>query len=247
MQSWDTARACSMIEVSMRHCHHWQDINFDLPGASYPTLTLGNASLPMFRSITLTLNQRGGDDTYRVTIRNAPLLRKANLGGVKIDIPWSQLTSLTLRGTVTVADCLTLLPGCTNLVKRVVTLFGQTPPHTDSIVLPALESFHFNSTAALILGHLTLPRLKRFVFNDYVQPQNVDALENLIHRSSCPLRALSIQGQNIAPETLTACLIAVSANSVSDLDVREISPGQLLLALVPTEILPHLKTIRMHF
>ncbi|KAJ7765348.1 hypothetical protein B0H16DRAFT_1796822 [Mycena metata] len=246
MQSWETARACSMIEASMRHCHHWQDIKFDLPLTSYPTLDLVNAPLPMLRSITLTINQHGGDDTDGVIIRNAPSLRKANLGGVKIDIPWSQLTSLTLHGSVTVADCLTFLPGCKHLVKLVITLFSQTPPHTDFIVLPTLESFHSNSTAALILGHLTLPRLKRLVFNDYVQHQNVVALENLIHRSSCPLRALSIPGQNIALETFAACLTAVS-NSVSDLDVHEISPGQLLLALEPTEILPHLTTLRMHF
>ncbi|KAJ7032368.1 hypothetical protein C8F04DRAFT_1107415 [Mycena alexandri] len=252
LQSWDTAQASSMIEASTIHSHHWQDVNFSLPLTLYPTLGLVNASFPMLRKITLNIIQRGGDQIVTdgvIVIRNAPLLRNAHLGtlwGVKVDIPWSQLTSLTLRETVNVADCLTLLRGCTDLVKLVVSIFGQTPPHKDSLVLPALESFHCNLMAALILEPLTLPRLQRLGITESVQPQHAVVLKNFIRRSSCPLYALSISGYNIAPETLTACLIAVS-DSVSDLDVHDLPPAQLLAALEPMEILPHLKILRIHF
>ncbi|KAJ7723527.1 hypothetical protein B0H16DRAFT_1245716, partial [Mycena metata] len=207
LYGWDIART----GLCVVHSHRWQDVKFGLPFAFY-TPNLGNISFPILRSISLDNFHLAGRGEGSVTMYNTPLLREAHiltLPDVKVNLLWSQLTSLTLRSTIDLAECITVLRGCPDLRKLTVFTSGQGPVHTDFVVLPTLESLQCNFTTVPILEHLTLPRLQRLCVTDTARPQHADVLKNFIRRSACPLHSLVIAGHNLGLEAFISCLTAL--------------------------------------
>ncbi|KAJ7185196.1 hypothetical protein C8R46DRAFT_1342521 [Mycena filopes] len=246
MHGWGT-QIGPLIAASTSHSHHWQDVKFILPFHLYASIDLGNLPLPILRSIALDVFTSHSNDppvTGVVARVNAPMLYEAHLRmptGVKVDLHWSQLTTLTLNA-VDLTQCISTLRKCPDLVKLSVSTSGPAPSHTEPVFLHALESLECNMTQGSILEHLTLPRLHALAFTHTVEPQNALILENCIRRSTCP-RVFSIPCHGLELETLTTYLAAVS-DSVSDLELA-LPPVDLLPALTPMDILPHLKILRV--
>ncbi|KAJ7185197.1 hypothetical protein C8R46DRAFT_1185014 [Mycena filopes] len=242
VHGWRSPQAQSLVAASILHAHHWQDVKFGLPVSSFPTLDLANTSLPLLRSISLDILDQFGDNAVTgvsvVTLINAPLLREAHLHvlpKVKIDLLWSQITTLKLD-SMDLTECISLLRECCDLVELTVLTTGEAHP-SGSLVLPILE--HINCSPDL-LEHLTLPHLHRLEITDHVQPH---VLSNLSNRSACPLRTLSLSCRAMPAETIIACLAAVPS-SVADLEVTAIALPRLLPALNSSDLLPNLKTLR---
>ncbi|KAJ7185218.1 hypothetical protein C8R46DRAFT_1059795 [Mycena filopes] len=247
MHSWGDQTG-PMIAASALHSHHWQDVKFALPFNLYTSINLGRAPLPILRAISLDIFPSHFDDspvTGVVTLVGVPLLREAHLRklpGIKVDLPFAQITTLSLTD-IDITECISTLRGCPNLVKLSVSTSGPASLHTEPILLDALESLECTLTNVSILEHLTLPRLHTLILARSVGPENSLTLKNCIRRSACPLRVFSISCHGLELETLTAYLVTVSS-SVSDLELAVV-PAHLLSALTPMDILPHLKILRV--
>ncbi|KAJ7125441.1 hypothetical protein C8R46DRAFT_80762 [Mycena filopes] len=239
------------LVASTLHAHHWQNVKFELPFNSYTDLDLGNAALPVLRSISLDVFSADPPPTAVVTL-NAPMLREAHLRmptGVRVDLPWSQITTLTLTA-IDLTECISVLRKCAALVKLSVSTNGPVLPPTKPILLHALESLQCNLMGGSIpiLDHLTLPHLHALILTHSaplrahsVMPQDALILMNCIRRSACPLGVFSISCYGLGIDTFTTYLAAVS-DSVSDVELAGV-PAPLLAALTPMNILPHLKTL----
>ncbi|KAJ7183666.1 hypothetical protein C8R46DRAFT_518091, partial [Mycena filopes] len=248
LQHWETGTAEPLVQASILHAHHWQDIKFVMPANAYSTLNLENASLPMLRSISLDLIQPSPELECVVRLVNAPSLREAlfrEFPPANVDLVWSQLTSLRLPNHTALAACISTLRGCPQLVKLSVSTVGDVPLHTNPVVLPSLESLECNlQETASLLEHLTSPHLHSLVFLRIVEPENAPILKAFIRRSACSLRAVSISCFGLTHDTLTAYLRALPA-SVADLSLSVIGPAPLITALAPMDILPELTILHL--
>ncbi|KAJ6541537.1 hypothetical protein B0H19DRAFT_1035635 [Mycena capillaripes] len=253
LQCQETSRAGALIEASLAHSHHWQDIKFTLPLTSLSKLALHHAFLPMLRSIYIDPFQLDHEPaTERVIIQDAPLLREAHIPSlplVKIDLPWPQITVLTLLHHVNFVECISLLRGCQDLVNLTVHTLGPATVDIAVLTLHSLESLTCNFGDPSILDFLTLPRLERLTVTDNGLAQHA-VLGNLIRRSACPLTFFSMSGHGLAAvDTLIPSLRALP-DSVSELELIAISSRrdfseQLFTALLQSmDLLPQLTTLQ---
>lgn len=246
-------RAAAVVEASMLHAHHWQNVSFGLPLTHLPTLDIRHTSFPMLRKFTVRTSQWSSADvvTHTIVIGNAPLLRIAHtftLPEVKIEAPWLQLTTLTLGHRVRLVECLSVLRQCEGLLKLVVTILPDTdspaPLHATHIILPLLESFTCDGGDDSILDHLTLPRLARL--GAALEDPNI--LPSFIRRSACALRFLSLAVHTIPAASLDLCLRAIP-ESVKELQLTDSSQdmwGAFCTVLRQTDVLPQMKHLVVH-
>ncbi|KAJ7645144.1 hypothetical protein DFH06DRAFT_595059 [Mycena polygramma] len=256
LHCWDPLRVGTLIEAAMSHSHHWQDIKLGLPISSFKDLNLRHTPFPVLRSLSLDIIQWSGEDetTETVVIQDAPSLREVHVStfpNIKIGVPWSQLTALTLRDDVELTECLSFLRGCLNLVNLTVRTIGPAAFHTDILALDSLQSLDCNilDGAATLLQYLALPRLERLTITDAHQIEHASIFGAFIVRSACRnLRHLSLSVPNtIQHENLTLFFRAVP-NSVSVLHLvwpRVGLPEQLFNALLPIDILPQVTTLHL--
>ncbi|KAJ6565370.1 hypothetical protein B0H10DRAFT_2113122 [Mycena sp. CBHHK59/15] len=247
------SRAGALIETIILHSHQWQDVSFGIPLTSFPKLDMRYQSLPMLRQISLDIHQRASDDAVpdTITIQNAPLLREVHIStlpDVKFDIPWHQLTTLTLCQSVDLMECISLLRECPGLVHLVVSTMGSAATHTAApLTLNLLESFTSNLEDVSIMEHLTLPRLERLPVTGTVGFQHPTILKSFIRRSACALQFLSLSVSDIVSDTLNLCLRTAPA-SVVELELiwheRGSPTGALFNVLQPMDVLPQLKKLR---
>jgi hypothetical protein len=118
-----------------------------------------------------------------VIIRDAPLLRYANLSLPDVDLPFAQLTTLRIGNTganhtiaILQRSWISLTPMQAMAVSRSISYFP-----VELRVLRSLTAAHKR-----ILAFLTVPRLERLEIAGDI---DADALESLISRSLCDLRA----------------------------------------------------------
>ncbi|KAJ7125445.1 hypothetical protein C8R46DRAFT_1364168 [Mycena filopes] len=240
LYSWDPVRTGPFMAASILHAHHWQHVKFGLPLAAYLNLDLTSVSLPILRRISMDITHPPNEVvTGTVAVTNAPLLRHVYINAhpdVKVDLRWSQITTLTLH-TIDLTKCISLLRECPDLVDLTILTTGEAHS-SGSLVLQALEHLICSPN---LLEHLTLPCLHRLNITNHVQPH---VLDHFIRRSACPLHALSLTCHEMSVDTLIACLTAVPA-SVADFEVVSIIPAQLLAALTLPNLLPRLTTLRV--
>ncbi|KAJ6533165.1 hypothetical protein B0H19DRAFT_447765 [Mycena capillaripes] len=237
----------------MLHSHRWQDVKFMLPRTSFGDLNLRDTFLPILRSISLRIAQWTSDDTNMdtVMIQNAPALCEVELCmfPIKAEMPWLQMTTITLQQDIDFMECITMLRRCLKLRNLTVRTTGPAASHTDTLTLDSLESLTCNFGVATILEHLTLPHLKQLTVTETREIGDVTSLTAFVRRSECALKYFSISIDDIPPETLILCLRAIPS-SVSELELiwpRGDLPdnNELFTALQPIYILPHLTALRL--
>ncbi|KAJ6533028.1 hypothetical protein B0H19DRAFT_1272568 [Mycena capillaripes] len=134
-----------------------------MPFTSIPKLALHNASLPMLRGISIDISPWVNEPTTeRVMIQDAPLLREAHLPPlplVNIDLPWPQITTLTLPRNLNIMECILLLRRCRDLVNLTVHTLGPAAPNTTVLTLHSLESLTCSLTEPSILDFWLFPAL----------------------------------------------------------------------------------------
>ncbi|KAJ7495471.1 hypothetical protein FB451DRAFT_1164201 [Mycena latifolia] len=246
-QCRDASRGAALIETSVLHAPHWQDMTFRLPLRSLPKLDLRQKSLPMLRRISFDINQhhrvRMDIQTDVVILKNAPLLREVHISTLpyqKFDIPWHQLNTLTLFQCMPWAECMSLLRECPGLVNLVVSTSGSAPHNASPLTLTNLKSFTAHTGLAL-LEHLSLPCLQRLTISGVMAGEHT-VFDTFIKRSACVLKYLSLSLNDVASNTLRSCLRA--ADSVTEVALRV--PGQgRLFEVLQFDILPRLTSLRL--
>ncbi|KAJ6581938.1 hypothetical protein B0H19DRAFT_1117074 [Mycena capillaripes] len=186
------------------HRARWEYLEVLLPRSQLPTF---EGPIPLLRHIDLLLI-RGQVPASITSFREAPLLRTAVLDimmtGLNIDLPWAQLTSLTIN-TAQPARCVPILQHTSHLIhcelSFSVVLDDGVGPFPD-ITLPCLESLalklgseSFNS----LIGYLDtfiLPALCSLQLPEQLlTPDPIESLRSFISKSGCKLREVHITGE----------------------------------------------------
>ncbi|KAJ6533030.1 hypothetical protein B0H19DRAFT_1272443 [Mycena capillaripes] len=213
LHCWEPRRVGALIEATTLHSHRWQDVKFGLPRTSFCDLDLRHTFLPILRFISLDTIRESSNDTNidTVMIQNAPALREAELCifPIKAEMPWPQMTTITLWQKIDFTECITMLQRCRDLRNLTVRTTGPAASHTDTFTLDSLESLSCNFEVATILEYLTLPRLKRLTVTETSEVGHATILTAFVRRSGCALKYFSISIHDIPPETLLLCLRAI--------------------------------------
>ncbi|KAJ7645986.1 hypothetical protein DFH06DRAFT_1476592 [Mycena polygramma] len=193
LTSVNDARADMIMQAATPYCSQWQDVYLFLPIFAYRHLDM--AVFPRLERLMLFAN--GGTGGF--SIRDAPLLREAeirHLPQFKSQLPLQQLTSLRFKALADIAETITVLQCCPNLLKLSCgsTAIGvDVPPPLE---LPLLRSLELADET--MIRCLTLPRLAQLKMS-YIK-RNIDAavddIQALVSRSSCELRSFAISLYN---------------------------------------------------
>ncbi|KAJ7255703.1 hypothetical protein C8J57DRAFT_1655267 [Mycena rebaudengoi] len=250
----DPVTAGALINASLQHSHHWEDVTLGLPYTSFSRLRF--RKLPMLRRIAFAIYYQhivpGAPDAVpnNVVIADAPLLRAVRIANSNIhfDLPWSQLTSLDIASNINVGEYMDLLLKCPALVELILSTrdgddnSARTHPH---ITLNSLESLSVNLGPSSLLQFLTLPHLRVLNLTRGLDHHSPDVLTSFIRRSSCILQQLTLELYDISVQLFLPLLLAVP-RSATRLDLvfgasREVD--ELLAALSAPNVLPALHTL----
>ncbi|KAL1677101.1 hypothetical protein EV122DRAFT_215046 [Schizophyllum commune] len=232
------------IAPLLRTCSRWQTAHLHIPDDHYelPEFLSMKGELPLLRSLSLSLPRlnMGLHKLPRVvdTFRRCPLLKSVTLWnevlGPVLDLPWKQLTSLTVHGW-TVDDVIKCVADCTALERLTVhdVLDDANGAGSDHIhkhlTHTTIRALHLTSGSwavrtASLLNRLTLPSLEEFHIafwrenlRQWPQPEFL----NLLSRSGCSLSILALHRVGLSIEELTEVLRAVpELTSLSFEDTR---------------------------
>ncbi|KAF7375559.1 F-box domain-containing protein [Mycena sanguinolenta] len=216
----DPSRAGALIEASLLHCSRWRD-----------SISLGSV-LGSSEPVTDTL-----------TITDAPSLRHVDVSALrpmKLDIPWAPMKTLTLLHEIPLAEFMSLLKECPNLLNLTVSTTGHAATHTDLVTLTSLETLTCNLGDASVLKHLILPHLLRLTVTSFNEAY-VPIFFAFINRSACPLQFLAVTSP-ISLSVLAPFLRAVpSSTSGVELTWYRMRLEHIFSALQSMDILPGLK------
>ncbi|KAJ7276638.1 hypothetical protein C8J57DRAFT_1176996 [Mycena rebaudengoi] len=242
--------AQSLIDASLVHHHRWLDISVTSGG----NLEALNKTLPILRKVTF--HRWGRDSSGTVNIQDAPMLREAHFSfinnDIDIQIPWAQLTRLTLETLDFPAVCLPMLSQCS---KRLSHLTHDARQHhgaqETTFCLPHITLEHLDSLSATFAGsslvpHLTLPRLRQLRLSGTIEFA-IEPIRALLSRSSCDLQKLSINVTRFeSPKPAGLLLFFQLVPPVTDLELTlEGSSGIHLMigSFLPTASLPLLQNL----
>ncbi|KAF7375520.1 hypothetical protein MSAN_00440100 [Mycena sanguinolenta] len=237
------------MATSLLHCHRWQDVKFGLPNGSFSGLDLRGVSLPSLQSISLHSVLWPGEpvvDTLAIT--DAPSLRHVDvslLPNVKVNVPWAPLTTLTLLHQIPLAQCMSLLEECRNLVNLTVSTIGPAATH---ITHTSLETLTCDLGDACVLQHLTLPHLLQLTATRLDKAGwYASVFSAFINRSACPLQFLTVQNITRGSLTFLAEFLRAVPNSTSDVELAWYNSRlqSMFLMLESMDILPGLKHLRL--
>ncbi|KAF8189156.1 hypothetical protein K438DRAFT_2019084 [Mycena galopus ATCC 62051] len=185
---FDTQR---LIHISLIHCHRWREITL----SGRVTLDVPTLHFPLLRKLTL-----GKHISRTITIQNAPVLCQMSTRLVpdpyyNVQLPWAQMTSLSVTTFQSPADCLHMLRPCSRRLLHFAHRHGiphmSSGFHSSHITLEALESLDVRGPG--IMPHLTLPRLRHLILMaDFQTAAQRHIIRSLLGRSACALQRLSI-------------------------------------------------------
>ncbi|KAF7360561.1 F-box domain-containing protein [Mycena venus] len=142
---------------------------------------------------------------------DVPLLRAVTLdilASHSVILPWTQLTSLTLR-VISFDSCGPILRQTTNLIHCQLDLVHdhEESNHVPDITLPHLKSLCCSDNnygqMSDCIGPLIVPALRSLqVTERFLGPYPIGFLTSFVSKSSCKLQDVHIRGERIVPEDL---------------------------------------------
>ncbi|KAF8156180.1 hypothetical protein K438DRAFT_1862353 [Mycena galopus ATCC 62051] len=195
-----------ILAVILPYHARWEYLKLVLTGHHLPTI----GGVPLLHHLDLELQHHVSED---FVIREAPLLRTAVLhssAAENIVLPWTQLTSLTLR-EIDVRDSETYLRRAPNLVHcqlDLLTYWEREHPPPPEIRLPSLKSLFWNiqdiewsAPVPEHLGVFRVPALRSLQFTEMLlHPDPIDFLTSFISKSDCDLEEVRITGDRVIHE-----------------------------------------------
>ncbi|KAK6977977.1 F-box domain-containing protein [Favolaschia claudopus] len=208
IQSSHPSTTSLLIPAIIGHTARWEHITLSL-NHSHQLLTIVDKPMPLLRTLYLNFHQNAH---HPLVLENLPLLRTVMLDDFEspsVSLPWSQLTSLSLRNLHS-QECMSILRQTQCLV--VCTLLMWTPlksqsisVHSDSRVdvsLSFLETFVIEQRSDVLavgeefISRLVTPTLCRLELpEDFLHwPGSVPtaSLKSFLSKSGCMLAELRI-------------------------------------------------------
>jgi hypothetical protein len=184
-----------ILSALVPHQARWEDFTLHISGTSKLPQGSIDGPMPLLCFLDVELSNRRS-----VEFHEAPLLRTNCLTGTaasRVTLPWSQLTSLTLRD-VRLVGCTSVLGKMTNLVHCRLDLSGTSGNQPD-IVLPSLESLtivqHGNFTNFIVPALRSLEAPERLL-----GPNPIRSLQSFILKSGCRLQEVHLTGERTVSE-----------------------------------------------
>lgn len=146
-------------------------------------------------------------------------------GDNSFNVPWTQLTSLTLD-SVSVESSIRILCMCPNLGKCSYTI----DTHHGAILFQSVVHVMLKSLIVRIgrnylstfLEHLTLPQLSQFtVYSDDMGEWPQGTFSCFLERSSCHLRRLEVYNAGMSSARLLACVLHPGLQSLEELVIDD--------------------------
>ncbi|KAK7019988.1 F-box domain-containing protein [Favolaschia claudopus] len=192
-----------IISAIVPHCARWEDVTFVVPA---PFIDTVGGAMPMLRSLGLTLPSPPVITAVPIPSTaffstNVPELRILHINYVPLllfELPWAQLSSLTMR-TVEPEQCCAVLQQMPQLVHCSLTLWTMELEvyEGSEIKLPCLESLVLICyKVPPVLAFLTsffVPALRKLEISELLLGDSpIASLESFIKKSSCKLQELVI-------------------------------------------------------
>jgi hypothetical protein len=190
-------RGSEVLAAALPHCARWEYLKLYLARTDLPTIESG---LPLLRHLDLQLNK--DPSGLVVAFYETPLLRTVILDNIvapNIVLPWTQLTSVTLR-YICLGPCVPILQQTSNLVHCKLVLFYIDGPDAD-ITLPCLDSLIIDTDEHWGMGHFntfTTPSLRSLEISErFLGPNPILSLISFISKSGCKLQDITITRQRL--------------------------------------------------
>ncbi|KAJ7659329.1 hypothetical protein DFH06DRAFT_1472691 [Mycena polygramma] len=191
--------ASEVLEAALAYRARWECLQ--LRFAHSYDIDIGG-SMPLLRHVDLELDDHMA--SIKLTDSDAPLLHTAILdlaAAAYATLPWTQLTSLTLR-ILYFSNCLRVLQQTTNLVHCELDIHPDEnlPAVYPDLTFPRLESLALNNLNAGpmtgCLDSFIAPGLRRLQLQEiFLRPNPLDSLASFISKSGCKLKELCITGK----------------------------------------------------
>ncbi|KAJ7783204.1 hypothetical protein B0H16DRAFT_483860 [Mycena metata] len=247
----DPNKAASFFSETLPLCESWRDVELRLPFDSYSPLFAHTGHFPLLRTLTLSTESNVWRTGQTITIRNAPLLRKVTFPAFSIlavDIPWEQLTRLTIQAHVA-NPAVPTLRRCVNLVRLdfTLTVFGPELADAGPFTLPCLKTLRTAGTS--ILSFITTPILERLSLriHHWDDIDLTESLQALLQRSACSIQKLSFH--SFHPAAMSSVEFTTFLGIVPSVDEIELAlsdgSDNLFAVLEEEDVLPRLATLRI--
>ncbi|KAJ6504207.1 hypothetical protein C8R47DRAFT_1210291 [Mycena vitilis] len=192
-----TAKVAQFVAAAALHSARWEYLELCISTDVFPII---ETPMPLLRSLTLFLNDYPRAHEIS-SFHTLPLLRTLvlhldNYLTPSFDLPWAQLTSLTLNSALP-SDCSSFLQQTPNLVHCELQVvddgFGRPP----DVTLPRLESLtfceNFEDPVAWYLDTLIVPALRSLRTTErFLGPNQIQALSSIISKSGSNLQSICI-------------------------------------------------------
>ncbi|KAJ7629809.1 hypothetical protein DFH06DRAFT_710277 [Mycena polygramma] len=196
------ARA-ELVDAVIPHRACWQHLKIDVEAKH---LGMFDGPMPLLRTLELTTSTEEDvhlePDPIEVGAHAVPLLRTValnDLAAVRIILPWTQITSLTLI-RVFASECMPILAQTFNLLYCELRVFHDSSDDRDELIqlsLPCLESLNLIHCGIRPVKHLLptflVPALRRLkIPESFLAPDPIDTLAKFVSISGCKLEELCI-------------------------------------------------------
>ncbi|KAK7014328.1 F-box domain-containing protein [Favolaschia claudopus] len=180
---------------SVPHRARWEHLNLELGDAH--GLEAVKGPMPLLRTLKLFFS-RG--PSAPLDLQHLPLLRIVKLddyGSPSVILPWSQLTSLTLRSMYS-DSCISILSQTLNLIDCTLSLWGRDALiKNHDLALPHLKTLVFEESSHIdvkLFRTLITPSLRSLELPEaFLGPHNpIASLRSFVLRCGCTLKELRI-------------------------------------------------------
>lgn len=233
--------AGEILDLYKRYIHRWSNIYFDLTGPRYcRLLTAQQRSAPMLKRFRMQTYYRIYEEEEKdlfgifdivpclshLSVSRIPDLNL--LGETTVNIPWSQLVSMSLDYVPSVGTGLHLLVKSPSLVDCSFKINAMTGPLPITPVLHNMSSLLINigfEQISFFLENVSLPGLTRITIyvrgplDQYGWPQI--AFGAFLKRSGCHLLHFEIHDTGMKPDDFTDCLSNPCLQSLENIIVED--------------------------
>ncbi|KAJ7645822.1 hypothetical protein B0H17DRAFT_1148267 [Mycena rosella] len=244
----------TLLTLVAHYAPHWVAIELDIPFSALIHLDSHAENFASLKKLVLTCGSAfyGGSREVARAFSRAPKLRDVHIvsgvSATSLARPWHQLVTLRLDNS-TPTQCLAALALVPNLVNFTSTLWDSWIAPTPILHLPRLESLRLilcHARGPALLTYLTLPALHHLEL-DLPDPPHIDNLAQLIVRSTCFLRRLSVKlGPLGTADDVLRLLEAI--DSLEELEIRKGGPSidtAFRLLKAQPRLLPNLKLLHV--
>ncbi|KAF8164795.1 hypothetical protein B0H34DRAFT_670803 [Crassisporium funariophilum] len=217
----------------------WRAINFQTSdGAPGPLSTLSLRVPPYLESATLDFSHNGRPVDYCMdsiwkTLHSSPSLHQVDYTGTYSNhahllghTPWTQLIEVNLQFTLTMGDLLDIFFSCQRIRSLCISYLVDQCAARSSITLKLLRRFNVKASMVSLINvydSLVLPALEEVQISQHLSPSDLcrggKAFVNLLARSRCALKCLSITDVGMMEEHLLEYLVFPQLEALTHLSI----------------------------